>query len=299
VQTNAAASLIRRGRSESAKNKPIMSPFVALETMIDDTNQMLDTVITAILTHWFANETFTIIPNKRREQSDSDSWEWTSSFNCMTNPVVGTTAEFSTTCVSTGSLEKASCFPADAQVGIVVAGTLYPQYGTVRMDALGPQHQLLTYNVESQTLAATAFMTMVHNDSLQWVRFRNITLLTTNLIVTPRHLLYRVWTAPTLNCTHPFHANMCIELVFAEELGLGDILLVSRGEVLAPNFQLERIQNLTNVVLQGVYSPMPATPYAFFVNQVLVSPFSEMKQWWGHWLHHWYACMVAELATIE
>jgi hypothetical protein len=290
-----ASSLVRPVRSKNSKAQQTVPPYVVLETMIDDTNQMLNTVLTAILTHWYVNETFTIIPHKGRR----DMWKWSSSFNCMTDPVVGTMDKFATTCVSTGTLEQPSCFPADAQVGIVVPGALYPRYGTLRLDALGPQHQLLTYNVESQTLATTAFMTMVHDDPLQWVRYLNITLLTTYLTVTPRHLLYRVWTAPRVNCTHPFNANMCLELVFAEELRVGDGLLVHGEGGTTTSFRLERIQNLTSVVLQGVYSPMPATPHAFFVNQVLVSPFSETKQLWGHWLHYWYSCMVAELATIE
>jgi hypothetical protein len=88
--------------------------------------------------------------------------------------------------------------------------------------------------------------------------------------------------------------------VFAEELHVTDGLFVFNNvaHLLDPlTVRLERIHSITTELRQGVYSPMPAMPYAFFVNQVLVSPFSETKDSLWQMLHFLYACVVAEFES--
>ena len=261
--------------------------FAVVQTVIEEHENMITIIMTQLIERWFANETFVLHTKVRR-----DSWSWSSAYHCMTQPT-NSSVQFTTTCASTGYLsQSSSCFPNDARVTVRLPGDAYPKHHP-RMDELATHYTMLTFVVENTTFNISPFMTMVHHEPLKIERFLVIELGSTQLMLTQRHLLYRFVEAADLNCSWWFNSSVCMELVFAEELHVQDVLFVLN--TLGSALRLERISSITSELRQGVYSPMPSEPHAFFVNHVLVSPFSETKDPFWHMLHYAYACVVAEL----
>jgi hypothetical protein len=85
--------------------------------------------------------------------------------------------------------------------------------------------------------------------------------------------------------------NNCIEKVFSEDLKIGDFLYVLNP--ITKILGIEKIVNIQNITLKGIYSPMTESGSDFFVNNILVSPFSTVNQPILNTLHYIYAMIAS------
>ncbi len=155
-------------------------------------------------------------------------------------------------------------------------------------------HPMLTY--DDDNFSEAKFMTFVHIDHGFIAPFLEIVLNSTRLTITENHLLYK------LRGNHKTHAyvyntndtfNECSERVFSGTLVIGDFLCVFRPDT--QTLELEQIVSINNVTRVGIYSPMPECGEKFFVNNVLVSPYSYIDMPILNSVHYAYAKVVSYL----
>ena len=212
----------------------------------------------------------------RRGTDTTINWDWSSQTNCVTT---GNSTHLTTTCSSSGNVNPtrsiSKCFSSDSWTYIKI-GDYYRKIPMANLQ-MYYGHSMLGYN---ENITDTTLMTLVHMHPSESTFFRKIILETTYLTVTPNHLVYK----------YDDSKGQLIE-EYVSELHVGDILYV-----LNPSTRMifsEKIQSIDEIVQNGFYSPMPKDGIDFFVNNVLVSPFSSYKGSTIHTFHYMYAYLVS------
>lgn len=267
-------------------------------------------IVKQFLTQTFPNETFMYLNDAthqtRRRRSSPYSWDWSSNVNCQTTQTKVNLTAFTTTCANSGTITQTNyCFSGDMTTIIEVNGTyqniplknLEQYYGNKMITF----HDKYFFDGSSEKYqdtypSTTQFMTFVHIDHTVTTSFLEIVLNTTSLTVTGNHLVYKVRD----NCKSydKFLFEDCGQRVFSHSLTVGDSLFVHQsskliGETNKLEIRQEKIVAINNVVRTGIYSPMPKHGSKFFVNNVLVSPFSSTDFFLLNSLHYTYAWLIS------
>ena len=243
-------------------------------------------IIRQFLTASYGNEKFSYAENHSRERRSAYYWDWNADVSCTTTQSGVNQSVFTTICTDSGRITQ-YCFSADDTVYVNINGS----YNVIALKNMKQYYNnsILSYN--NGKLSDAKFLTFVHIDVNVIVPFLNITLNSTHLAITKNHLLYRL--GKNCNSSSDIPSSNCIEKVFSEDLQIGDFLYV-----LNPNtrtIEIEKITDIRNITLKGIYSPMTEYGHDFFVNNILVSPFSTVNQPILNTFHYVYAVMVSYL----
>lgn len=241
-------------------------------------------IIEQFLMSAYENETFTFLDN-RVQRRRAYAWDWSSSVNCKTTRTGTNSSVFTTTCSDSGRINEAqTCFSSDGFMYIEVNDS----YSQVQMKNAEKYYgnNMITYN--NNQITQSRFMTYVHIDHHITTTFIKIVLGTTKLYVTKNHLVY-VLKRHCVGKNVDF--EKCSVRVFANEVEIGDYMFVIDRDI--GNLITEKIVSLKNIVKTGIFSPVPENGHDFFVNNVLVSPYSYTNTPFFNSIHYAYAWMVS------
>lgn len=231
----------------------------------------------------YGNETFEYIGESASHQDRRRSayyWDWKSDVSCQTTRSGANNSVFTTTCSDSGRITQ-YCFSGDSTTYIKVNGSY--QNVTFRDMEQYYGSQMITY--QNGSIVDDKFMTFVHVDHNVITTFLKIVLNTTELTVTGNHLVYK----HDKNCNQDF-IDECMR-VFSNTLTVGDSLFVFNSDT--QTLSTEIVGSIETVIMKGIYSPMPESGQKFFVNNVLVSPYSTVNMPILNEAHRTYAKIVS------
>lgn len=256
-------------------------------------------IVLKFLTEFYGNETFSITDNTGNTGNTGGRrspyfWEWKSDVNCVTTKS-GSNESFSTTCSNNGRITQ-YCFSGFNTMHVVENQTVSTiQMSTIQMNESDKYYGSGMLVYQDDGFAVSILLTNVHVDHYRVVEFMKISTSSATIEITTGHLLYKF--TQNKNCDYNnsyggrIHLSKCSVRVFAEELVIGDFLLLLQNNTLVP----EKIENIENVMRVGIYSPFPADGNAFFVNNILVSPYSAVNLPVLNYFHFLYAHAIAKI----
>ena len=232
-------------------------------------------IIEQFLAQKYGAEKFKFVQESHKiDRRSAYYWDWTSNVNCATVQQANTSV-FSTSCSNSGRITQ-YCFSGDMATYVEINGS----YKSVTLRDMEEHYgkSMITYH--NGEITESKFMTFVHVDHHITTTFLEISLSSTIPEITQNHLLFRI-------------NDDIVKRVFSSDLRVGDELFVFDPETKTLN--TEEILSIKNVVRVGIYSPMPAQGHNFFVNNVLVSPFSTVNVPALNAIHYVYAQIVSYL----
>jgi hypothetical protein len=244
-------------------------------------------IVQQFLTASYGNEKFTYVNDSSHHdrRRSADYWDWESDVSCTTTQTGGNQSVFTTRCNDTGRITSQYCFSGDDTTYISIDGN----YTAVALKDMEKYYDSPMIVYKDGNISNAKFLTFVHIDHTIITTFLVITLDTTALTITKNHLLYKLHN--DCDADGDFLSENCIEKTFSESLNTDDFLYVF--DSYTNTLGVEKIADIRSVTRMGIYSPMTESGDDFFVNNVLVSPFSTFNQPILNSVHYMYAAVVS------
>jgi len=277
--------------SSSSQNDDSIEFLLAFTTIETDNENVIADIVTTVWRMVVLNHTQ--IHDRRRGAYYYDT---TGSNNCATTCTVSYNQSTlgglscNTACSDSGRITY-YCFPSGASVYVQnpTTGTI----GNVQMMSLYQQYNnnITSYDADTKEMTVSHLVGFPHHDMFVTIVFLQITTsLGFVLEISDNHIMFAV----DLSCTQDPSECMIVPM-FAKEMIIGDTVVTFDGQIQSYDY----ITSIRRVLRTGVYAPMTEDGMPFFVNGILVSPFSSTMNSFKQMVYYYYSVYGATFPTSQ